>query len=59
MTEQVTLYAGDYLEVLRNMSAQSVDLIYHDPPFLTQRFTACLTENGTRHILFRFMGVTL
>ena len=31
------LHCGDCLEVMRGMGAGSVDLIYADPPYCTQR----------------------
>ena len=37
MTKNV-LYCGDNLEILATMEAESVDLIYIDPPFFSNRY---------------------
>jgi DNA modification methylase len=34
---QNTLYHGDCLEILKGLPSESVDLIYLDPPFFSNR----------------------
>lgn len=38
-----TLYYGDNLDILRAMLAESVDLVYPDPPF-NSRWLVCLGD---------------
>lgn len=40
------LYNEDCLSALSGMSAESVDLIYLDPPFFSQKNTACSMRRG-------------
>ena len=37
MAEKNKLYYGDNLDILRDFAAESVDLIYLDPPFNSNR----------------------
>ena len=37
MSEPYKLYQGDNLEVMRGLPSESIDLIYIDPPYFSQR----------------------
>ncbi|EQD35954.1 DNA methylase N-4/N-6 domain protein, partial [mine drainage metagenome] len=43
---------GDCLEVMRNLAAESVDLVYADPPFFTQKTHSLVTRD--RETTFQF-----
>lgn len=43
---------GDCLEVVRSLSAESVDLIYVDPPFFTQKTHSLVTRDRTTKFEF-------
>ncbi len=44
----MTLHIGDCLEVMKTLSEKSVDLVYLDPPFLTQKAHHLSTRNGEK-----------
>lgn len=46
------LHQGDCLDILKNMPDQSVDLVYLDPPFFTQKVQKLGPRDRTRE--FRF-----
>jgi site-specific DNA-methyltransferase (adenine-specific) len=46
------LYQGDCLDILKKMSEQSVDLVYLDPPFFTQKVQKLGPRDRTKE--FRF-----
>ena len=50
MSSEVRL--GDCLEVVRDMPAESVDLVYVDPPFFTQKVHSLVTRD--RRTTFQF-----
>ena len=45
-------YHGDCLHVLKNIDAESIDLIYLDPPFLTQKKHSLKTKNRKQEFSF-------
>ena len=40
-------YIGDCLDILRTITSESVDLIYIDPPFFTQKIHRLITRDGS------------
>jgi len=46
-------YVGDCLDLLLDMPPESVDLIYVDPPFFTQKVHRSTTRDGSRAFSFR------
>ncbi len=46
-------HLGDCLDVLQEMEPESVDLIYVDPPFFTQKVHDLVTRDGTASFSFR------
>ena len=50
-----TLYTGDCLSILGAIDAQSVDLIYLDPPFFSQTVHRLKTRDNTREYAFSDM----
>ena len=48
-----TTYVGDCLEVLASIERESVDLVYLDPPFFTQRVHKAATRDGLETFSFR------
>ncbi|MCC6364504.1 MAG: site-specific DNA-methyltransferase [Bryobacterales bacterium] len=48
-----TLLPGDCLDVLTGMSSEFVDLIYVDPPFLTQKVHRLGTRDGKKSYSFK------
>ncbi|MCU1323080.1 MAG: modification methylase [Acidobacteriaceae bacterium] len=48
----MTLHLGDCREVLKTLSDKSIDLIYLDPPFLTQKIHCLSTRNGEKRYSF-------
>ena len=51
-TEERT-HVGDCLDVLRDIHPGSVDLVYIDPPFFTQKVHALATRDGSTAFSFR------
>ena len=47
-----TLYTGDCLSLLETLNAQSVDLIYLDPPFFSQTIHRLKTRDNTKEYAF-------
>ena len=52
MTESKT-FVGDCFDVLRDMEHESVDLVYVDPPFFTQKTHISATRDGKGWFSFR------
>ena len=52
MTETRT-FVGDCFDVLRDMECESVDLVYVDPPFFTQKTHRSATRDGKEWFSFR------
>ena len=50
MTDSIRL--GDCLSVMAELPAESVDLVYLDPPFFTQKHHSLSDRAGTRHFKF-------
>lgn len=48
-----TLYLGDCLSILQTFETGSADLIYVDPPFLTQKIHALTTRDGSARYSFK------
>ena len=46
------IYTGDCLNVLKNIDAESVDLIYLDPPFFTQKNHSLKTRDRQKEFSF-------
>ncbi|MDE0632784.1 MAG: site-specific DNA-methyltransferase [Caldilineaceae bacterium] len=46
------LFQGDCLDVVRNLDADSIHLVYLDPPFLTQKTHRLLTKDRRREFSF-------
>ena len=46
------LYTGDCLTWLKTMGSESVDLVYLDPPFFTQRLQKSKTRDNTQEYCF-------
>ena len=48
-----TIWTGDKLEILRGLNSASVDLIYMDPPFNSNRnYAAPEAYHQNKHVLF-------
>ena len=47
-----TLYTGDCLALLKTAKAQSVDLVYIDPPFFSQNIQKAKTRDNTQEYCF-------
>ena len=47
-----TIWTGDNLDILRGLNSASVDLIYLDPPFNSNRNYAALVGNATAGAVF-------
>ena len=48
-----TIWTGDKLEILRGLNSASVDLIYMDPPFNSNRnYAAPVAYHQNKHVLF-------
>lgn len=47
-----TLHTGDCLSILKTLDAQSVDLIYLDPPFFSQTTHKLKTRDNTKEYMF-------
>ena len=43
---------GDFLENLKNMKSNSIDMIYLDPPFFTQRTQKGIMKNTEKTLEF-------
>ena len=57
--ETNTIYCGDCLVKLQELPAESIDLIYIDPPFSSNRnYVAFWQEQEKRHFEDRFENVT-
>ena len=50
------VFQGDCLEVLKNIPDHSIDLIYLDPPFYTQKIHKLGTEIEQMNTNFRISG---
>jgi site-specific DNA-methyltransferase (adenine-specific) len=50
------LILGDNLEILKSMEADSVDLIYLDPPFFSNRNYEVTGETRGKSAVFRIAG---
>jgi DNA modification methylase len=50
--EPNAIYCGDCLDVLRNFPDKSVDLIYLDPPFFTNKFYEVIWKDGAEKRAF-------
>ena len=46
------IYQGDCLEVSKNITAETVDLVYLDPPFFTQKKHKLTTKDRTKQFSF-------
>lgn len=46
------LYQGDCLDILKNLDAESIDLIYLDPPFFSQKTHSLRTRDRKREFSF-------
>ncbi len=46
------LYQGDCLDILKNLNSESVDLVYLDPPFFTQKTHSLRTRDREREFSF-------
>lgn len=53
MEVKAQTYVGDCLEVLKKMQPETVDLVYVDPPFFTQRVHSLKTRDGAAEFSFR------
>lgn len=49
---KVDLYQGDCLDILKNFAAESIQLVYLDPPFFTQRTHTLGTRDRKREFSF-------
>jgi site-specific DNA-methyltransferase (adenine-specific) len=49
---KVQIYKGDSLEVLKGLRAESIDLIYLDPPFFTQKTHRLRTRDRKQEFTF-------
>jgi len=47
-----TIYCGDCLDVLRQFPENSVDLIYADPPFFTNKYYEMIWKDGSENRFF-------
>ena len=47
-----TIWTGDNLDILRGLNSASVDLIYLDPPFNSNRNYAALVGSATAGAVF-------
>lgn len=52
------VYKGDCLEVLKNFDSDSIDLIYLDPPFFTQKTHTLKTKDRTQEFSFDDLWVS-
>jgi len=52
------IYKGDCLEVLKNFDSQSVNLIYLDPPFFTQKTHSMKTKDRAKKFSFDDLWVS-
>ena len=52
------VYKGDCLEVLKNIASESVDLIYLDPPFFTQKTHKLKTKDRKQEFSFDDLWVS-
>ena len=50
-----TVFVGDNLPVLRGMEAESVDMIYADPPFNSNRNYAAPIGSKAAGAMFRYL----
>ncbi len=56
--DNATLLLGDCLDLLPSVDAESVDLVYLDPPFFTQRTHTAFDKTGKAHSFEdRFPGI--
>lgn len=52
MAAEAVIHLGDCLDVIEAMPQESVDLVYADPPFFTQRVHGMETRDGSTHYSF-------
>lgn len=54
------LYLGENMEVMKSLSSESIDLIYNDPPYFSQRnyLTKSKADNITRSFTDTFTDLT-
>ena len=52
MAEKGELHFGDSCEVLKNIETESIDLIYMDPPFFTQKEQKLKNRDNTKEFKF-------
>jgi len=52
------LHLGDCLTILKTIETESVDLIYLDPPFFTQKIHMLATRDGNKRYSFRDLWVS-
>ncbi len=52
---EVALQKGDCLPILANIESNSIDLVYLDPPFFTQKVHRLSTRDGEREFFFEDM----
>lgn len=53
MEANAITHVGDCLEVLETVAAETVDLVYLDPPFFTQRVHTLRSRDGSEEFSFR------
>ena len=53
MEGEAQTHLGDCLELLQNMEPETVDLVYVDPPFFTQKVHDLVTRDGSESFSFR------
>ena len=46
------IYQGNCIELLNNIETESIDLIYFDPPFFTQKKHSLRTRDNTKKYEF-------
>lgn len=51
-----TIWTGDDLDILRGMNSESVDLIYPDPPFNSNRNCSAPVGSTAAGLLSRILG---
>ncbi|MBE2200832.1 MAG: site-specific DNA-methyltransferase [Anaerolinea sp.] len=49
----IRLFQGDCLDIMRNFEANSVNLVYLDPPFFTQKSHSLLTRDRKQEFSFK------
>lgn len=49
----IRLFQGDCLDIMRSFEANSVNLVYLDPPFFTQKSHSLLTRDRKQEFSFK------